>query len=101
MDSHVYFYYYYNEILIYLCRMSHSHRNNGKENLKFVFFLNLSFTLIELIGGFLVNSISIMSDAVHDLGDSISLGAAWYLESKSERKSDKKFTGTEPNFLLA
>lgn len=56
------------------------------------FFLNLSFAVIELVGGYLTNSMAIVSDALHDFGDSISLGAAWWLEKKSTQKSDAIFT---------
>lgn len=64
--------------------MSGQHEHNGK-NIKTAFLLNFSFTIIELIGGLLTNSIAILSDAVHDLGDSISLGLAWYFERLSKR----------------
>lgn len=53
----------------------HSHNQTGK-NLKLAFFLNLGFTILEFIGGIYVNSIAIVSDAVHDLGDSLSLGTS-------------------------
>lgn len=33
-----------------------------------------------------------MSDAIHDLGDSLSIGSSWYLQRKSNKKPDKKFT---------
>ncbi len=39
------------------------------------FFLNVGFTIIEFIGGWLTNSTAIMADAVHDLGDSLSIVA--------------------------
>ncbi|MFL2139787.1 cation transporter, partial [Desemzia sp. FAM 23991] len=38
----------------------------------------------EFFFGFLFNSVSIMSDAVHDLGDSISIGFAWFFQGYSE-----------------
>ncbi|BDZ72259.1 hypothetical protein GCM10025861_27760 (plasmid) [Methanobacterium petrolearium] len=41
---------------------------------------------------FLFNSVSIMSDAVHDLGDSISIGFAWFFQGYSEKKQDERFT---------
>lgn len=63
----------------------HSHNNSGK-NLKLAFFINVSFTIIEIIGGFLTNSVAIISDALHDLGDSFSLGLAWYIEGKADKK---------------
>lgn len=31
-------------------------------------------------GGYLTNSIAIMADAIHDLGDSLALGIAWWFE---------------------
>jgi len=65
---------------------------NSHKSMGIAFFLNLSFTIIELIGGILTGSIAILSDAIHDLGDSISLGMSWYLERKSNKKSDENFT---------
>ena len=59
---------------------SHLHTHHGDvKNIKIAFFLNLGFSIVEIIGGFLTNSMAILSDAVHDLGDSFSLGLAWYL----------------------
>lgn len=63
-----------------------------KENIKLAFFLNLGFSLFELIGGFLTNSISILSDAVHDFGDSIAIGISFILEKISTKESNKKYT---------
>ncbi|MEG9327839.1 cobalt-zinc-cadmium efflux system protein [Salinimicrobium catena] len=63
----------------------HSHESSGK-NLKLAFFINVGFTIIEIIGGFLTNSVAIISDALHDLGDSLSLGLAWYIEGKANKK---------------
>ncbi len=62
------------------------------KNLRVAFFLNLSFTIIELIGGVLTNSIAILSDAIHDLGDTLAIGAAYYFEKLSDKKRDKQFS---------
>lgn len=75
----------------------HSHGEHGHvhpvtKNLKVAFFLNVTFTIIELIGGLLTNSMAILSDAIHDLGDSIAIGSALYLEKTSEKKRDKHFS---------
>lgn len=71
-------------------------KNNNKEdsatNIKVAFFLNLGFTIIEIIGGFWTNSIAIISDALHDLGDSLSLGLSWFLERYSRKKKDEKYS---------
>ena len=55
-------------------------------------FLNVSFTIIEFIGGWLTNSTAIMADAVHDLGDSLSIGSAWILNKLSAKNSNNEFT---------
>jgi len=68
----------------------HDHGSSG--NLKVAFLLNLGFTVIEIIGGLLTNSIAILSDAVHDLGDCISLGLAWYFDRLSRRESTPRNT---------
>lgn len=70
---------------------SHSHTHDVK-NIKFAFFLNFFFALVEIVGGIYTNSVSILSDAIHDLGDSISLGMAWYFQNISKKKSDQKYT---------
>lgn len=77
----------------------HNHHHHG-QNLKIAFFLNLGFTIFEIIGGFYVNSVAIMSDAVHDLGDSLSLGTAWFLEKKSKQKADENFSFGYARFSL-
>ncbi|MDK7669339.1 cation diffusion facilitator family transporter [Cytobacillus oceanisediminis] len=66
--------------------------NKTQKNMGLAFFLNLGFTIIEIIGGFITGSIAIISDAVHDLGDSISIGVSWYLQKKSEKGADSHFT---------
>lgn len=71
---------------------SHHHSPQVTQDLKLAFFLNLGFAIIEIFGGFWTNSLAIVSDAVHDLGDSVSLGLAWYLEKYSHRKSDRSFS---------
>lgn len=77
----------------------HDHHKAGK-NLKFAFFLNAGFTIFELIGGFYVNSVAIISDAVHDLGDTLSLGTSWYLQNKSSKKSNASFSFGYKRFSL-
>jgi cobalt-zinc-cadmium efflux system protein len=77
----------------------HTHENSS-ENITYAFFLNLGFTIIEIIGGFLTNSVAILSDAIHDFGDSISLGLAWYFEKVANKRSDKKFSYGYKRFSL-
>ncbi len=61
-------------------------------NILIAFILNLSFSLLEIIGGFITNSISILSGAVHDLADAASIGISYYLEKKSKHKPNYKYT---------
>lgn len=56
------------------------------------FFLNLGFTIIEFIGGWLTNSTAIMSDAVHDLGDTLSIGSAWILNKLGKKQANNEFS---------
>lgn len=70
---------------------SHNH-NHGSNNLKVAFIINLSFTIIEIIGGILTNSVAILSDAVHDLGDSISLFFSMMMEKVSKKSGNKSLT---------
>jgi cobalt-zinc-cadmium efflux system protein len=69
-----------------------SHNNSSTENIGVAFFLNLFFTIIEFIGGFYTNSLAITSDAIHDLGDSLSLGMSWYFQKISTKKPTKNFS---------
>lgn len=72
---------------------NHSHENGtSARRMGQVFFLNLSFTLIEFVGGLLTNSTAIMADAVHDLGDSLSIGSAWLLSRWGQKSADTDFT---------
>lgn len=80
--------------------MGHNHGNQSGKNLRTAFFLNLGFTIFEIIGGFYVNSVAIISDAVHDLGDSISLGISWYLDKKSKQGGNKNFSFGYKRFSL-
>jgi len=79
---------------------THNHSHSEESNIGLAFFLNTSFTVIELIGGLLTNSIAILSDAVHDLGDSISLALAWYFQKLSKKGSTKQYSYGYKRFSL-
>jgi cobalt-zinc-cadmium efflux system protein len=80
--------------------LRHDHNSSGIKNIATAFFLNFSFTIIELVGGLITNSVAILSDAVHDFGDSISLALAWYFEKIAKRTPNKKFTYGYKRFSL-
>lgn len=63
-----------------------------ERNILVAFILNISFSIFEIIGGLLTNSIAIVSDAIHDFGDAISIGVAFILEKKSKKKPDENYT---------
>ena len=79
---------------------NHTHQHNSTKNIKVAFFLNLIFTLFEIFGGIWTNSVAILSDAIHDLGDSVSLGLSWYLDKKSKQKGNSKFSFDYQRFSL-
>lgn len=66
--------------------------HDAAANIKTAFFLNLGFTLIEVVGGLLSNSIAILSDALHDFGDCISLGVSWYMQRLSKKGETSAYT---------
>jgi cobalt-zinc-cadmium efflux system protein len=70
----------------------HTHNHNAESNLKMAFWLNAVFALVEIAGGILTNSIAILSDAFHDLGDSVALGLAWYFQRVSAKERDDIYT---------
>ena len=70
----------------------HEHHHHGTKNLAVAFWLNLSFSIIELIGGLYTNSMAIISDAVHDIGDAAGIGSAFFFEKLSAKSRDKNFS---------
>jgi cobalt-zinc-cadmium efflux system protein len=78
----------------------HNHGDGAQKNIVTAFALNLSFAVIELVGGLWTNSVAILSDALHDFGDSVSLGVAWALQKKSNQGRDTKFSYGYKRFSL-
>ena len=63
-----------------------------ERNILTAFILNLLFSLFELIGGLFTGSVAIVSDSVHDLGDAVSIGLSYFLERKSKKQPDNRYT---------
>ena len=63
-----------------------------EKNILIAFLLNISFSIIEFIGGIFTNSVAIFSDSIHDLGDALSIGISYFLEKKSKKKADNNYT---------
>jgi len=77
----------------------HNHINN-EHNIRLAFFLNFGFAIAEVIGGLLINSVAILADALHDIGDSLTLALSWRLEKVSERGEDQRFSYGYKRFSL-
>ena len=63
-----------------------------EKNILIAFILNLAFSVFEFVGGLFTGSVAIVSDAVHDIGDAASIGVAFFLERKSKKQPDEKYT---------
>ncbi len=83
---------------------SHHHHhidtNMPSHRIAIAFFLNITFTIIEFVGGILTNSTAIMADAVHDLGDSLAIGFAWWMSKLSKKHANDHFTYGYQRFSL-
>lgn len=79
---------------------NHVHSHDGTKNITIAFILNALFVVIEIVGGLLTNSIAILSDALHDFGDCISLGITWGLQKKSQKSRDSNYSYGYKRFSL-
>ncbi len=78
---------------------NHSY-SHAEANLGTAFALNLFFAIVELVGGLWTGSMAIVADAIHDFGDSLTLGLALFLQRISGRKRTKNFTYGYARFSL-
>jgi cobalt-zinc-cadmium efflux system protein len=63
-----------------------------EKNILIAFILNFAFSVFEFIGGIYTGSVAIISDAIHDAGDAASIGLSFFLEKKSKKQPDDKYT---------
>ena len=78
----------------------HLHSEGTGRNILSAFFINLTFTVISLIGGWLTNSMAIISDSIHDLGCTVSIALAWVFERIAGHKPTSHFTFGYRRFTL-
>lgn len=64
----------------------------SEKNILIAFLLNLAFSVFEFIGGISTNSVAIISDSIHDIGDAASIGISYLLEKKSKKQPDNTHT---------
>ncbi len=70
----------------------HHHHRKAGENLAFVFFMNLAFNIIVIVGGLATNSMAILADCIHDMSDTISIAFAWLLERVAQKDSTDSYS---------
>ena len=63
-----------------------------EERVRLAALLNIAFTILEFFGGIWTNSLAILSDALHDFGDSIALLVSWFFERAARRQPDSSRT---------
>ena len=64
----------------------------GGTKMLWVTLLNVLITLAEFVGGFLSGSLSLLSDAVHNLGDTLSVAFAYAAMRISGRRASLRYT---------
>lgn len=63
-----------------------------ERNILVAFVLNLAFAIFEFFGGAITGSVAIVSDAIHDFGDAVSIGVSYFLEKKSRKAANNRYT---------
>ncbi len=64
----------------------------GAASLRVAFFINLAFTAVEAVGGWWTGSIAVLTDALHDAGDCLVLGTAWWLQRVAMKGRDAQYS---------
>lgn len=80
--------------------MAHHHPHKERSGLATAFWLNAVFSVIEVIGGIATNSTAILTDAIHDFGDTLAIGSGIFLEKVSGKKRTDKFSYGYKRFSL-
>ena len=71
----------------------HAHgRGLAKRALRLAFFLTMFILAAEVVGGFLANSLALLSDAGHVVTDVFALGLAWFATVQAERPANARKT---------
>lgn len=78
----------------------HLHSEGAGKNILSAFFINLTFTVISLVGGWLTNSMAIISDSIHDLGCTLSIALAWVFERIAGHAPTSRFNFGYRRFTL-
>ena len=77
-------------------RMSHHHHhvdpNAGDARVALAVGVNVTLTVVQIIGGLLAGSLSLIADAIHNLSDAISLAIAFVARKIGRRPADTRMT---------
>ncbi|RIE03203.1 cation transporter [Cohnella faecalis] len=68
------------------------HQTKSRRTLWITLLLTLFFTVVEIVGGIMSNSLALLSDSAHMVSDVIALGLSMTAIYLSERPSDAKYT---------
>ncbi|WP_454829962.1 cation diffusion facilitator family transporter [Pseudoxanthomonas wuyuanensis] len=71
---------------------AHHHHGSNTRAFALVTLLNLAYTALEAGYGFHTNSLALLSDALHNLGDVLGLGLAWAAASLARRPPSGRHT---------
>ena len=85
---------------------AHGHHQHGPANYDRAFLigiaLNAAFVAAEVVYGFRANSLALLADAGHNLGDVLGLAAAWVAASLVKRRPSARYTyGLRRTTILA
>jgi len=69
-----------------------SHDSISEKKLIITVILNFVITVAEVIGGLISNSLALLSDALHNLGDSVAVFLAYLAHFISKKDPDKRKT---------
>jgi cobalt-zinc-cadmium efflux system protein len=72
--------------------LNHDHKHDSSRNIAIALLLNFSFAVLELVLGLWASSLAILSNALHDFGDTFSLGLSWYFEKVSKRGRTERYS---------
>lgn len=79
------------------CGCKHHHHHSHSENVRgkkllWVTLLNFSISLVQVVGGIFSNSLSLISDAIHNLGDTSAIFIAFLAGKHANKKPDAQKT---------
>ena len=70
----------------------HKHSCNDNKNIIAVIFINFFVSGIEILGGYLSGSLLLISDALHNLSDSVSIVISYIAILLAHKKTNQKYT---------